>query len=216
MGCIKMKRIKRITFPLCVLTLLLFLAACQHVSSGSSDLSQSNVRSSNNTNATSSSTKITITDSYYEENAKWFKNNPIDKAYFAEIDAGIDPDHTTMGAAELDMKYLTIWQKEVAFSASNLRKRLDISDAAAFDQQQKLWEDWANGSIDFDHDIMNHGKYGIDMGTSRQFIYTEAQINIWRDRDMHLKYLTSYLEYYNDNPLPENQWTWNKFYYPQK
>ncbi|MCL2654625.1 MAG: hypothetical protein FWD65_02875 [Coriobacteriia bacterium] len=204
-----MKQTKMVTAILLFLMLLFLVSACQHLPSGSSGTSSSNKKLSSDTNVMPSNIGMTPGDNYYEENAKWFKNNPIDKAYLAEA----QPD-TTYGNAELEMKYLTIWQNEVAFSASNFRKRLDASDAAAFDRQQKLWEEWANGSIDFDHDIMNHGKYGIDMGTSRQFIYTDAKMNIWRDRDMHLKYLTSYLEYYCDNPLPENQWTWNKFNYP--
>jgi len=196
--------------------LLFFLSACQHVPSESSGALSTNNKSNRDVSATPNDIGMSSGDSYYEGNAEWFKSNPIDKAYFAEIDTGIDPDNTTLGVAEFDEKYLAIWQGEVAFSASNLRKRLDASDATAFDQQQRAWETWANDSIGFDHDIMNHGKYGIDMGTSRQFIYTEAKISIWRERDMHLKYLTSYLEYYCDNPLPENQWTWNKFDYPQK
>lgn len=74
-----------------------------------------------------------------------------------------------------------------------------------------MWEDSTNGNIDFDERILNNGDYGTDAGTSRQYIYTDAKINLWRDRDLHLKYLTLSLEKYNAHPLPESQWTWNKF-----
>lgn len=203
MGYIGLKRIK-IAFIFLFAVTSLALTSCNSQTNNS-------IRSSSDNNSNVTSIKEnndlnTVEESYYEQDEDWFKNNPIDKAYLSEISKD-----TTIARTDISLKYLTIWKKEVGFSAANLAKRLTSNDVDDFIKEQKTWESWADSSIDYDEKVMNDGTYGIDVGTSRQYIYTVAKINLWRDRDLHIKYLTSLIEAYNAKPFPKSQWTWDKF-----
>jgi len=202
-------------FLFILLAILLLLTSCQSSkisASSSSYCAKSNKEYTSSDTQNSSLTSIFV--NYYQQNSditNLFNSNPIDEAYLSDK----QHDNGTTGIASADEKYLKIWQNEVNFSSSNLRKLLNGSDVINFNKQQETWKNWITGSTNFDQSILDNNQYGTNMGTQREFVYTEAIINQYRERDYHLKYLTAMLEVWNAHPKPESQWTWNKFDYPK-
>ena len=137
-----------------------------------------------------------------------FDENPIDQAYKQESGGT-----TTVELALMEQQYYEYWKSEAEFSVNNLKKLLTKEDAEDFADQQHLWEKWVEESVGLVSGDILTSKYGVNMGTQRQYVFNQERIKRYRERDAQIKFLTYILEVCSDKPKPEGEWSWNQFSY---
>ena len=199
--------------------LILFLCAsvCLLSSCGTNATASSTSNDKNSQNQSSNllsrvpSYRVYDLHSGNNEFDKAMNENPIDKSM---QQGKQDPKvAATAVAQDFYKRYLDIWKSEVDHSVRNLKKSLSASESQALDTAQKSWEQSLRDNASFDNAIINDN--GIYLGTYYSESTLKYAINQYRDRDFHLKYLTYLIEDSDQKGLPTNQWTWNKFDFPQ-
>lgn len=107
-------------------------------------------------------------------------------------------------------KYVGIWQDELTFSISNLKKYLSDTDIILFNKSQADWEKSRESSNEFDRILIDNSEIVLGAQySSSSLIYS---INQYQSRVFHIKYMTYLMENYVENPISSEDQLWNQFY----
>ena len=104
-------------------------------------------------------------------------------------------------------KYISIWKNEMSYSISNLKKLINLDEQDMLDASQKLYVQSIDENSKSDMKILG----GVNLGTQKQQSALILLMKSYRDRTIHIKYLTYLLEEMNGNPKPTNLCYWNNF-----
>lgn len=117
-------------------------------------------------------------------------DNPIDEAYAKEINQAGTVDEM----AQVETKYISLWQNELANTVARYRNALSEEDKMTFDEAQSSFDAYIQISFDFASEMLLENKYDIQTGTaSRWLLYSERREAV-RERTIYVKYLHYLLE----------------------
>lgn len=102
---------------------------------------------------------------------------------------------------------LQLWINEMEHSVLNLKQRLTETQCTAFDVAQAAWTQGLDRGAEFDRALMQEADIGL--GTQYAASSLITAINAYRDRVLHIKYMTMLLETYVEEPIPEAEQLWN-------
>ena len=129
-------------------------------------------------------------------------NNPIDREYTKEFysDAG-----TTEELKNIQMKYLNIWQDELATAVESYTKQLSSVDKASFSAAQAQWKKSFDDNFAFENQVLRNSDNDIELGSAFDYLFLSEKREAVRNRTIRIKYLHFLLESSKiDSDLPEN------------
>ena len=148
-------------------------------------------------------------DSIFTETVK---KNKIDKDYNEELLSAT----TTAEYMIIEKKYISAWYDEMLFSADAFSNYLNSNDRIQFIKSQKSWEKYILSDIEVLNDIINSNRYGVNMGSTYQFLKLSEKREILRERAIKIKYLTYLIETQTAEPVPAENCVSLYFSYTQK
>jgi len=116
--------------------------------------------------------------------------NQIDKAYNDEIDhAG-----TTQQRAQIEQKYIKIWENELDHAASEYIAVLSAEDGQIFAETQRLFSTYTEDSFAFTFEVLRDESYDIYLGTEEiRLIYAQRRMAV-RERTIYVKHMHYIME----------------------
>lgn len=148
-------------------------------------------------------------DSIFTETVK---KNKIDKDYNEELLSAT----TTAEYTIIEKKYISAWYDEMLFSADAFSNYLNSNDRIQFIKSQKSWEKYILSDIEVLNDIINSNRYGVNMGSTYQFLKLSEKREILRERAIKIKYLTYLIETQTAEPVSAENCVSLYFSYAQK
>ncbi len=129
-------------------------------------------------------------------------NNPIDKEYTKEFYSDAE---TTEELKNIQVKYLNIWQDELANAVESYTKCLSSAEKASFSVAQSQWKKSFDDNFSFESQILRDADNGIELGYAFDYLFLSEQREAVRNRTIRIKYLHFLLESSRIDPdLPEN------------
>lgn len=209
--CAMEKTIKLI----CIIIMLLFLSGCSKQSENTNQPVPSTTSSSlSNDN----SLKTELFDTYQitgEDGgafSKTISQNIIDENYNHDFHGAT----TTQEMIDTQKKYIEIWKDEMSFSIDNFIKMINKEDLAAFNSNQKQWEETMISNLQCERNILLNEDYNTVLGSGFLPLWFSELRNAYRQRTFRIKYLTYLLETQTNNPQKPNECFSTKFKYKGK
>lgn len=200
--------------------LVLLLGGCSQSGASSTD-SHSNMLSS-----TPSSQVKTIGTPESNENFDLYQitdDNPTFSSIISQNE--IDGDYqkelyekatTTNEFVDVENKFLNIWKVELKNAIDKYTKMLSSSDKAKFLQLEKQWEESTIDNLDFENKVLNGNEYGVELGSSSNYLFISQKREAYRQRTIRVKYLHYLLETTVSNPKSINDCISLKFVYNEQ
>jgi len=133
-------------------------------------------------------------------------DNPIDICMYADL----SNTSASKQAREVFADYSKIWQDEMEYSIVNLKTYLTEEEAFRFDAVQVDWLNLVTTSHGFDRLLIS--SRDIHLGTQ----YTDSvliyMIDQYRERVLHIKYITFLVENRTPNSFHQDEQLWNRFH----
>lgn len=138
----------------------------------------------------------------YDEFNTAMNNNPIDSSEHESLPIS----GNTYDLVQHYGKYIEVWENEINFSIENLKNLITPEQYALLSSAQKVWKEANEETMQFDINAL-----GNSLGREFQFSYLHRTLEAYRERAIHIKYLTFIIETIQEDPIPAENQTWNQF-----
>jgi hypothetical protein len=117
-------------------------------------------------------------------------NDPISAREVAELQSVDNTPTTNSELQDLYNRYTLIWMEELEYSINNLKVYLSDEEAKSLDNAQLDWEQNIVSNHKFDNQLIINNELIYVLGHGFKYSIVQYKMDIYRDRTIHVKYLT--------------------------